>query len=145
MPRFSNKSDLKLDTCHSLLQELFRDVIKEYDCAILRGHRGRRLQNIAFKNGASTKKWPDSNHNVMPSLAVDAAPYIKGKGIIEDRGQCAFFAAKVKAKAAELGIQVRWGGDWDGDGDLTDQTFNDLWHWELISTEKTTQTSGGAT
>jgi peptidoglycan L-alanyl-D-glutamate endopeptidase CwlK len=27
---------------------------------------------------------------------------------------------------------VRFGGDWDGDKDITDQKFNDLVHFELI-------------
>ncbi|MCD4674952.1 MAG: hypothetical protein K8S18_03020 [Desulfobacula sp.] len=136
MPNFSIKSNTKLDTCHPLLQELFREVVKEDDCTVLDGHRARRKQNLYFKQGRSKVKFPHGKHNRMPSEAADVAPYIEGKGIIEDRGQCGFFAARVKKKAKELGIQVRWGGDWDGDGDLTDQTFNDLWHWELLSTEK---------
>ena len=32
-----------------------------------------------------------------------------------------------------MNVSLRWGGDWDGDGDRTDQTFNDLMHWELIT------------
>lgn len=136
MPRFSINSNTKLDTCHPLLQELFREVVKEDDCTVVYGFRGRKEQNLCFKEKTSKKQWPDSKHNIMPSQAVDVAPHIAGKGIIEDRGQCAFFAARVKAKAVEMGIQVRWGGDWDSDGDLTDQTFNDLWHWELTSMEK---------
>ena len=35
-------------------------------------------------------------------------------------------------RAVELGIRLRWGGDWDGDNELRDQTFNDLVHFEVI-------------
>jgi peptidoglycan L-alanyl-D-glutamate endopeptidase CwlK len=27
---------------------------------------------------------------------------------------------------------VRYGGDWDGDKDINDQTFNDTVHFELV-------------
>lgn len=137
MPKFSTKSKDRLNTCHPLLQELFREVVKKDDCAIIEGQRPRRRQNQLFNDGKSKVKWPDGKHNSMPSEAVDAGPWLKKKGIPwNDHKQFYFFAGKVKAKAASLGIQIRWGGDWDGDGDVTDQNFNDLPHWELISTER---------
>lgn len=137
MARFSSKSNRQLDTCHPLLQELFRAVVKEDDCAVIEGHRARRRQNQLFQQGRSRLKWPDGKHNVMPSKAVDVAPYLEKVGIPwKNRAAFYDFAEKVKAKAKELGIKVRWGGDWDGDGDFTDQTFHDLPHWELLSTER---------
>jgi peptidoglycan L-alanyl-D-glutamate endopeptidase CwlK len=33
--------------------------------------------------------------------------------------------------ASEEGVNVRWGGDWDGDRDIDDQTFDDLPHFEF--------------
>jgi peptidoglycan L-alanyl-D-glutamate endopeptidase CwlK len=30
-----------------------------------------------------------------------------------------------------FGGYIRWGGDWDGDGDFKDQTLVDLVHWEI--------------
>jgi peptidoglycan L-alanyl-D-glutamate endopeptidase CwlK len=35
------------------------------------------------------------------------------------------------AKSSKIAIPIRWGGDWDSDNDLNDQTFMDLVHWEL--------------
>lgn len=137
MPTFSIKSQDRLDTSHPLLQELFNAVIKEIDCAIIDGHRARRLQNQLYQQGKSKVKWPKSKHNPMPSMAVDVGPWIKDKGIPwDDANQFCYFAGFVKAKAKDMGIQIRWGGDWDMDNDVTDQWFNDLAHWELISTEK---------
>jgi hypothetical protein len=34
--------------------------------------------------------------------------------------------------AKRKGIELRWGGDWDRDGDRFDQSFNDLPHVELV-------------
>ena len=42
-------------------------------------------------------------------------------------------AGAMISNADELDISIRWGGDWNGDGTLTDQTFNDLPHFELRS------------
>lgn len=34
--------------------------------------------------------------------------------------------------AAELGVKLRWGGDWDGDLDMRDHPFLDAYHFELV-------------
>lgn len=137
MPKFSLKSNDRLNTCHPLLQELFREVVKDDDCAVIEGHRSRRRQNQLFKAGKSKVRFPDGKHNVMPSEAVDVAPWFPKKRIPwNEPAQFYFFAGNVKAKARELGIRIRWGGDWDGDGDVMDQNFNDLAHYELLSTER---------
>lgn len=34
--------------------------------------------------------------------------------------------------AADLGIKIRWGGDWDADGDIHDHSLFDPAHWELL-------------
>ncbi len=137
MPKFSIKSQDRLDTCHHLLRELFIEVVKEYDCSILKGHRNRRQQNQKYQQGKSKVKWPKSKHNQLPSMAVDVGPWIDQKGIPWDEpNQFYTFAGFVKGKASQLGIKIRWGGDWDGDNDVNDQRFNDLAHFELLSTEK---------
>ena len=41
------------------------------------------------------------------------------------------FAGFVKGIAAEMGIKLRLGADWDGDFTTRDQTFHDLPHFEL--------------
>jgi len=38
-------------------------------------------------------------------------------------------------KRGEITHRLRWGGDWDGDTDVSDQQFNDLPHFELIGIE----------
>jgi peptidoglycan L-alanyl-D-glutamate endopeptidase CwlK len=34
--------------------------------------------------------------------------------------------------AKQLGVKLRWGGDWDGDGNRLNNKFNDLAHFELV-------------
>jgi len=144
MPKFSLKSIDRLNTCHPLLQELFNDIIKTDDCAVIEGHRNRRRQNQLFAQGKSRKQWPDGKHNVMPSLAVDVAPWFPGKGIPwKEHGNFYYFAGKVKARARALGISIRWGGDWNSNNDVTDQTLHDLPHFELAGTERITNQGDG--
>lgn len=137
MPEFSLKSNDKLNTCHPLLQALFREVVKDDDCTIIEGHRAKARQNQLFSEGKSKLQWPNGKHNTMPSMAVDVGPCFPGKGIPwKEPAQFYFFAGKVIGKARQLGIKLRWGGDWDGDNDVMDQRFNDLVHFEFLSTEK---------
>jgi peptidoglycan L-alanyl-D-glutamate endopeptidase CwlK len=42
-----------------------------------------------------------------------------------------FYGGIVRAVAEYEKIPIRWGGDWDGDTEVLDQTFNDLGHIEL--------------
>jgi peptidoglycan L-alanyl-D-glutamate endopeptidase CwlK len=128
MPAFSAISRDRLDTCDHRLQVLFEEVVREYDCAVLVGHRGEAEQSAAFESGKSKLRWPESKHNSDPSLAVDVAPHPISW---TNTKRFYHFAGYVKGLADLLDIPIRWGGDWDGDEDLDDQNFNDLVHFEL--------------
>ena len=128
MARFGNKSKKHLKTCDERLQTLFSEVVKVFDCSILVGHRGEEDQNKAYADGNSQVKWPKGKHNKKPSSAVDVAPYPIDW---EDRERFSYFAGFVKGVAYRLNIPLRWGGDWDGDNDLSDNNFDDLVHFEL--------------
>jgi peptidoglycan L-alanyl-D-glutamate endopeptidase CwlK len=130
MPVFSKKSLEKLKTCDPRLQKLFTEVVKHFDCTVVVGIRGKEDQELAFKTGKSKLNWPNSKHNKTPSLAVDVVPFLNG-GITWDDKECTYFAGVVKGIAAMLNINIRWGGDWDQDNDVKDNTFNDLVHFEI--------------
>ena len=139
MPEFGSRSRLRLESCHYDLYYLFSEVVKTYDCSVLCGHRGQLEQTQAFDSKRSKVQWPDSKHNSIPSRAIDIVPFPINWGDTgsekERRKALArfyHFAGYVKAVADQLGIKVRWGGDWDGDGLFNDQNFDDLPHWELI-------------
>lgn len=129
MPSFGTTSKKRLNTVHSVLQEIFYIVIEMYDCTILKGHRGEVEQNQAFDEGNSEKRWPDGTHNKNPSWGVDAGPWPLDWN---DLPRFHYFAGIVKGVALAKGIKIRWGGDWDNDMDLSEHTLKDLVHFELI-------------
>lgn len=120
-------SKARLYTCHPDLIRLFEAVDATVPTAILDGHRGKIAQMDYVKAGKSKLEWPDSPHNKIPSRAVDAGP----RADPFNGEKCRAFAAFVLKKAEQMNIRIRWGGDWDMDGDTKDQTFNDLVHFEL--------------
>lgn len=139
MPKFSQASFSKLSTCHIDLQTLFYEVIRTYDCTVLAGFRNEQEQHQAFLTKASKVDWPNGKHNQNPSIAVDVLPYplnySEGVKNIARHYAFAGFVLGVASRLKEEGKMsrsVRWGGDWDGDRDFEDQTFNDLGHFELI-------------
>ena len=138
MAEFNKLSQQRLEGCHPDLQVLFNEVVLHFDCTVLVGPRGQEEQDKAFNEGKSKLKYPNGMHNKTPSLAVDVAPYpIDWK----DKDRFYFFSGFVMAIAAYLKIGgaishgIRWGGDWDGDKDLHDQTLYDLVHFEILENE----------
>jgi len=129
---FSELSKTRLRTCHKDLRKLFNEIIKTFDCSIICGFRSKVAQDYAFKEGLSTKKWPDSKHNASPSMAIDAAPYIEGVGPSWQDRRIYYFAGYVKRIAEEMGIKIRLGADWDSDNDTEDHNFRDAGHFELV-------------
>jgi len=129
MPHFSDKSLAKLATCDPRLKRVFQEVVKDFDCTILEGHRGRERQSRMVAEGKSKVRWPDGKHNTVPSLAVDATPY---PVFWDDRERQTLFAGYVLATAKAMGVTLRWGGDWDRDTEVRDNTFDDLVHFELV-------------
>jgi peptidoglycan L-alanyl-D-glutamate endopeptidase CwlK len=140
MNRFSEISKLRLQNCHRDLQTLFNHVIIDMDTTIVCGHRDKPEQDKAFAEGKSKLKYPNSKHNKIPSWAVDAAPFVNGK-IDWKREQMLFFAGYVKACADQLyrigtiSHRIRLGADFDMDFDVTNDSFRDEPHIELIPNE----------
>lgn len=143
MYSFGPRSKRNLEESHSDLQLVFNAVIKIIDCSVIEGHRPEAEQNKAFADGRSKVEWPGSKHNQSPSLAMDVAPYPiiwSGAGPVNNAtalGRFYLLAGIVLGTAEQLWLdgdiahKVRWGGDWDMDGDILDQSFNDLVHFEL--------------
>jgi len=128
MPKFGTKSRGKLHTCDEDLQDLFNEVVKHFDCTVIEGHRGKDRQNAAYEKGNSKLKFPKGKHNQMPSIAVDVAPYPIDWN---DRDRFHYFSGFVLGIASQMGLNIRWGGDWDQDTHTKDNKFDDLVHFEL--------------
>ena len=129
MPRFSNNSKSKLATCDKRLQKVFNEVIKHVDCTILEGVRTLETQKEYVRKGVSkTLKSRHLPNSKGESEAVDVAPYPIDWN---NKERFYLFAGFVKGIAAEMGIKLRLGADWDGDFTTRDQSFHDLPHFEL--------------
>ena len=154
MPHFSQKSQNRLNTCNPLLVELFRHVVVNFDCTILEGARSENRQMTLLKEGRTKLEYPLSKHNVGPgadrdlSDAVDVVPYpidwcfeddlictCSGEEInmhtLHNIQRWFKFIGYVQGVAAEMGIPLISGADWDGDNCMADQKFDDLPHFEV--------------
>lgn len=134
MARFGKTSRKRLDECHADLRRLFSAVVLAYNCTVLVGHRGKEEQNKAFETGKSLCRFPNSKHNKKPSDAVDVAPWFDEKPHVrwDDTEKFYEFMGFVQGIAYMLNIDIRVGGNWDGDQDLHDQKLMDLVHFELV-------------
>jgi peptidoglycan L-alanyl-D-glutamate endopeptidase CwlK len=128
MPTFSARSKRSRAELHPSLQKLVDAAIKEVDFVILDAQRGKAEQEKAFRGGFSKARFGQSAHNYIPAVALDVCPYP-----IDFNDAAKFRAiAKVFVRLAkELKLPVRWGGDWDMDGDWKDERFLDWGHFEL--------------
>ena len=128
MARFGRRSKERLVTCEKDLQMLFNEVIKYVDCSVLEGHRNGERQNKLYEEGKTKVRYPNGRHNSSPSRAVDVTPYpVNWK----DRERQTLFAGFVLGIANQMGINIRWGGDWDQDFEVQDNKFDDFPHFEL--------------
>lgn len=131
---FGNRSKGNLSQVHPLLVKVATLALERgsQDFTVICGHRDKAGQDAALRAKTTKVSFPNSAHNQLPAYAIDVIPYpftnwedpemLKGWKRIAD----AMFAA-----AKDLNVQIRWGGDFNRDGDKT--TF-DAWdkpHFEL--------------
>ena len=128
MPRFGKKSKRVLSGLNEVLQELLSEVIKYVDISLIEGIRSLDRQKELKELGSS--KTLKSKH--LTGEAVDLAPFPIDW---EDEKRFIYVAGIIKGVAFAMGIPIRWGGDWNGDTLLSnrdsEQTFDDLNHFEL--------------
>ena len=133
MPKYSEKSKGRLLTVKTPLQKVFNFVIDYFDNTISEGIRTLSKQRQYVQEGRS--KTLNSKH--LTGEAIDSYPYPirmpkKGtKSFIKDLARFYYYAGFVLGVAAAMGVKLRWGGDWDMDTEVNDQTFDDLPHFEL--------------
>jgi peptidoglycan L-alanyl-D-glutamate endopeptidase CwlK len=77
---------------------------------------------ITYKRGGQ------SNHNHLPSWALDVAHLQLDGSVKWDNAALLLFSRLMRAADK----RIRWGGDWDGDGQTADETFHDWPHFELV-------------
>ncbi len=131
--KYGSKSLTTLADADIDMQRIFHAAINLglVDISILESHRPEAEQNRLFKLGKSKVEYPNGKHNKKPSMAVDAAPYVNGKASFKYE-HCLHLAGIIQAVGVMLGVEIRWGGNWDMDGEvMTDQDFQDLVHYEV--------------
>lgn len=132
MSAYGKTSLARLATCHPVLQTLMQKAMATcppgMDWSIICGHRGKEAQEAAVAGGFSGVHWPNGKHNATPSMAVDVAPFIRGK-ISWFAPDFPPIAKHIKATWAAMSEEERgghtlsWGGDWRHRVDSP--------HWEL--------------
>lgn len=109
--------------------------ITEQDFAVIEGLRSLKRQKYLKRHGFS---WTlKSKH--LTGHAVDIAPWVvkNGKGIIDWNDIAKFEQLKsaMFAAAKELGVAIRWGGDWNRNGNFHDEIRRGVFdgaHFEML-------------
>lgn len=98
--------------------------LTDHDFSVIEGVRTVATQRAYVAKGAS--KTMNSRH--ITGHAVDLYPV--GRPTPWDK--CPVVAAAMLAAAVELDVAIRWGGDWNMNGDSRDEKFYDGPHFELL-------------
>lgn len=130
MARFDTRSLNNVAQLHPLLQKLFNEAIKEFDFIVADGRRGRIAQTRAFKTGHSKVRFGNSAHNYTPGLAADIYP-APFKNTTPISKFVTMQIKIIKPIAAKLLIPIRQGIDFNMNGNLSDDTWDDAPHVEL--------------
>ena len=124
MYRFGKRSKSRLKGVKPELVNVLNELVKIMDVTIIEGLRTEERQKQLVASGASKTKF--SKH--LEGKAVDLAPYPIDW---EDRDRFHYMGGMIRGIAKQLNVNVRWGGDWDSDGETKDNGFDDLVHVEL--------------
>ena len=130
MPRFGKRSRDRLKGVDAKLVNVLNEVVKYFDITIIEGLRSQKRQDELVAEGKSKTKF---GKHVL-GKAVDLAPYpIDWKA----RDDFHLLGGFVLGVASQMGVNVRWGGDWSssslykGKRTTKDNSFDDLVHFEL--------------
>lgn len=122
------RSREKLQGVHPDLVKVVERAIQitKQDFVVTEGVRTLERQ----KELLAQKKSRTLNSRHLSGHAVDLAAWVNGTVSWDPRFYDEIKEAMYMA-ARDCDVPLRWGGDWDGDGDRTDQNFHDLVHFEL--------------
>lgn len=126
--QFDAGSRKNLANVHPDLQGVLIEARKEIEFRVLDSTRGRKAQEEAFRKGNSKARFGQSAHNYVPAIATDLfpAPYDWNNLPAFDK-----LSVIVLRIAKARGVPLRWGGDWNMDGDKTKSDAWDKPHFEL--------------
>ena len=130
MPKLGKRSKSRLKGVDSRLINVLNEVCKYFDITVIEGLRSQERQNELVAQGKSKTKF--GKH--VQGKAVDIAPYPIDWNARDDFHYLGGFVLGI---ASQMGINIRWGGDWS-DSSLSqnrrttkDNNFDDLVHFEI--------------
>jgi|TARA_R110000824_G_scaffold217562_1_gene404031 peptidoglycan L-alanyl-D-glutamate endopeptidase CwlK len=130
MPKFGKRSKKRLEGLDSRLIDILDELIKIMDITIIEGLRSAETQNKYYLDNKSKLDGYKKKSNHQTGRAVDLAPYpVDWK----NTKRFYYMGGMIRGIAKERNIKIRWGGDWDSDGETKDQTFMDLVHIEVLN------------
>ena len=124
MPRFGRRSKQRLKGVDAKLINVANELIKLMDVTVIEGLRSQERQNELVSQGKSKTKF--GKH--VAGKALDLAPYPIDWN---DRERFHYMGGLIRGIGHSLGVKIRWGGDWDSDGEIKDNAFDDLVHVEI--------------
>jgi peptidoglycan L-alanyl-D-glutamate endopeptidase CwlK len=131
MPKFGSRSKKRMKGLDSRLIDILDELIKIMDVTIIEGLRSAETQNKYYLDKKSKLDGYKKKSKHQTGRAVDLAPYpVNWK----DTKRFYYMGGMIRGIAKERNIKIRWGGDWDSDGETKDQTFMDLVHIEVLNT-----------
>lgn len=131
MNKWGDESHRQRATCDTRLNQIGDIVLEIKDHSVIKGHRNQEDQHSAFVRGASQLDWPNGNHNANPSKAQDVRTYPWPEKVSDQREEQLYLLGLYRAVAHMKGIKLRTGADWDRDGEIADNGFDDFFHVEI--------------
>ncbi|MCK5642839.1 MAG: M15 family metallopeptidase [Gammaproteobacteria bacterium] len=126
--RLGKRSVSRLEGVHPDLVRVVKRAITYTTCdfTVLEGVRSVERQRELFE--AKATKIMHSRH--LTGHAVDLGAWV-GRRVAWDWPLYYQIADAMKKASTKEDIPIRWGGDWDSDGDYEDETWRDGPHFEL--------------
>jgi peptidoglycan L-alanyl-D-glutamate endopeptidase CwlK len=103
----------------------------DFGIAFMGGLRTPEEQNQLFKDGYSKCDGYTKISKHQSGEAIDVNVFVDSK-VVENKEMLCVIAGVMFSCASELNIKLRWGLDWNGNGDIRDNKFNDMYHFEII-------------
>ena len=154
--KYGRSSLARIGTCHPDMIRVLMEAerISPIDLTVIEGLRAQARQRALYAQGRTepgrivtqidgvsrrskhqavskvSGEPVSDDHPDAVSLAVDIGPHpldwndAFGFGVV--------YAVMMQA-AVNVGVRIRGGADWDGDGDRADQRFDDYPHFELVT------------
>lgn len=129
------RSEKNLTGVNEDLVKVVRRVAETYPILVIEGLRTQERQDDLYSQGRTKPgpivTWTKTSKHIE-GKAVDVVLLKDGKIDWEDQIAFVELGKAMLQAAADLGVKLRWGYDWDGDKTLKEKGENDGPHFELI-------------